>query len=183
MKNDVRTRFTKKVIKDAFLSLLQENSLSNITVKEICKRAEINRSTFYKYYQDCYDLMDQLEDAYLQEAEELIHGIQTQGLKPILITMLQSLRQKEDLFQVLSREENYTRFSQKIIRLSFPLLQQNLSQQSKNKEQLNMEFIFLSGGAGALISEWMRNGMVQPPEQIADAINTLCHNAVQLEDR
>ena len=37
MKTDVRTRFTKKVIVEAFLSLLREKPLSKITVKEVCE--------------------------------------------------------------------------------------------------------------------------------------------------
>ena len=47
---DKRIEYTKKTLKDTFLSLLAEKDIINITVSEICKEAGINRGTFYRYY-------------------------------------------------------------------------------------------------------------------------------------
>ena len=49
MKNDLRVRYTQKVIQEAFWKILKEKPLAKITVKEICDLAEINRGTFYKH--------------------------------------------------------------------------------------------------------------------------------------
>ena len=53
MKTDARVRYTVHMIQNIFLELLKEKPIAKITVKEICERAEINRSTFYKHYQMC----------------------------------------------------------------------------------------------------------------------------------
>ena len=45
-KEDRRTRYTRQVIKEAFLKLLEEKEYPKITVTEICRLAEINRGTF-----------------------------------------------------------------------------------------------------------------------------------------
>ncbi len=45
-KEDRRIRYTKQVIKETFLKLLEKNSFSKITVTELCRMAEINRGTF-----------------------------------------------------------------------------------------------------------------------------------------
>ena len=45
-------------INNAFASLLQDKRLSEITVSDICKVADINRSTFYEKYDDVSDLAD-----------------------------------------------------------------------------------------------------------------------------
>ena len=66
MKTDARVRYTRKVIRDAFLDILKEKPVSKITVKEICDQAEINRGTFYKHYRDCYDLLHHIEEDGLQ---------------------------------------------------------------------------------------------------------------------
>lgn len=42
-KEDRRTRYTRQVIKEAFLKLLEEKEYPKITVTEICRLAEINR--------------------------------------------------------------------------------------------------------------------------------------------
>ena len=51
-------KFTQKAIIATFLEILQDKSLDKITVKDIVEQAEINRNTFYYYYEDIYDLLD-----------------------------------------------------------------------------------------------------------------------------
>ena len=63
---DRRVKYTKKVIKDTFLSLLEKKNISNISVKELCEMADINRGTFYRYYIDIYDLLKKIEDEFIE---------------------------------------------------------------------------------------------------------------------
>ena len=51
------SKFTKQRIMDAFLSLLNKKSLDKLTVKDIIEKAEVNRNTFYYYFEDIYDLL------------------------------------------------------------------------------------------------------------------------------
>ena len=44
-RTDRRTQYTRKVIKDALLDLLEEKAISTITITDICRMAEINRGT------------------------------------------------------------------------------------------------------------------------------------------
>lgn len=60
-KEDRRVKYTKQAIRESFLELLQEKPIDKISVTEICKRADINRGTFYSHYTDPYDLRQQLE--------------------------------------------------------------------------------------------------------------------------
>ena len=72
MKTDARVRYTVHMIQNVFLELLKEKPVAKITVKEICEHAEINRSTFYKHYQDVYDLMEKLENEAVEAFEKLL---------------------------------------------------------------------------------------------------------------
>lgn len=65
MAEDLRVRRTKRAIKLAFIKLVNEKGFSNVTIKEIAEEAIVNRQTFYNYYQDKYDLTEQLNDEYL----------------------------------------------------------------------------------------------------------------------
>lgn len=58
MENDRRIRRTESAIHAAFLDLLFEKDITKITVKELCERADINKSTFYLHYRDIYDLAE-----------------------------------------------------------------------------------------------------------------------------
>ena len=51
---------TKRVIREAFLQLLNEKTLSKITVKDITDRCGINRNTFYYHYQDIPELVEEI---------------------------------------------------------------------------------------------------------------------------
>lgn len=65
-KNDFTSKMTSKdYLKYALLTLIAEKSIYKITVKELCDRANVNRSTFYSYYEDLNALYDKL----MSEAE------------------------------------------------------------------------------------------------------------------
>ncbi len=57
---DRRTAYTRMVIKDSLMQLLEKKHLSEITVKELCELAQINRATFYRNYMDIYDVYEQI---------------------------------------------------------------------------------------------------------------------------
>ena len=52
---------TEALIKRTFLEMYRERDISRITVKDICGRAGINRSTFYDHYTDAFDLRERIE--------------------------------------------------------------------------------------------------------------------------
>jgi AcrR family transcriptional regulator len=58
-KLDLRTRRTRKLLQSALLDLLKERDLEAISVTDICDRAMIHRTTFYKHYEDKFDLLNQ----------------------------------------------------------------------------------------------------------------------------
>ncbi len=59
-KNDLRSEVTKRLIREAFLELLLEKSFEEITIIDLCQHAHIHRTTFYKYYDDKYQLLDSM---------------------------------------------------------------------------------------------------------------------------
>lgn len=60
-KNRKRT-YSIMLISDAYVSLLQEKKPEEITVTEVCKLADVNRSTFYSNFLDIYDLAEYIWD-------------------------------------------------------------------------------------------------------------------------
>ena len=61
MAEDRRVRKTKKAICDVFCELTKDKKLNEITIKELCAKADINKSTFYLHYRDIYDLAEMIE--------------------------------------------------------------------------------------------------------------------------
>ncbi|MCM1123855.1 MAG: TetR/AcrR family transcriptional regulator [Eubacterium sp.] len=70
---DVRIVKTKNSIINAFLELRAKKEIEKITVKELCEKAMINKSTFYSHYTDIYDLSEYLEE---RTASEILANLE-----------------------------------------------------------------------------------------------------------
>ncbi len=66
------TEQTRRNLRTAFWSLYTQKPLEKISVREITALAGYNRGTFYLYYQDVYDLLNQIEDELLDELQRLL---------------------------------------------------------------------------------------------------------------
>ena len=69
---DLRTKKTRRSIKNAFLQLRASKDIERITVKELADLAEISKATFYLHYHDVYDLSDDLEKEVIQSCLDSI---------------------------------------------------------------------------------------------------------------
>ena len=61
-KTDLRVIRTKKAIREAFCSMIMEMDFQDITIKELTRRAMINRNTFYLHYSSIEALLQELQD-------------------------------------------------------------------------------------------------------------------------
>lgn len=69
-KKQDRVSRTKSRISDAYISLIPEKNWEKITVKEVCERAGVSRGTFYQYFDDIYDVMEQVQSGLISELSE-----------------------------------------------------------------------------------------------------------------
>ena len=62
---DRRVKRTKTLLQTTLVELMLEKEVSQISVKELTQRADVNRSTFYLHYLDIYDMLEQMEDEFV----------------------------------------------------------------------------------------------------------------------
>ena len=70
---DLRVEKTRRSIINGFLELRARKPLEKIRVRELCEKAQINKSTFYDHYRDVYDLAEQLEDEAIRSYLDIAH--------------------------------------------------------------------------------------------------------------
>lgn len=70
MKNSERSALTRQRIQQAFINLRKRKSLEQIRVTELCRMADTNRTTFYHYYEDIYNLNNEIENQFMKECLE-----------------------------------------------------------------------------------------------------------------
>ena len=73
MKQDLRITKTKTNIENKFIELLKNNSFDDITIKLLISECKINRSTFYRNYEDKYDLLYKIIEKQLGQFEKIIN--------------------------------------------------------------------------------------------------------------
>ena len=57
-----KTNLTQRNIRESLIALLEHTKFDLITVNQIVEQAEVTRSTFYRYYEDKYDLLSEIEE-------------------------------------------------------------------------------------------------------------------------
>ena len=60
--NNKRKRESQGKIEKIFVQLIQDKEINEISITDICKKAKLNRSTFYANYLDVYDLADKIRE-------------------------------------------------------------------------------------------------------------------------
>lgn len=106
IKNNRRTLYTKKVIREAFLALLENRELQKITVTDICKLADVNRGTFYQYYKDPADLFHQIEEELIDDILPIVKVRESEQLAEWLQRFITILQENQAIS--LSLLQNYT---------------------------------------------------------------------------
>ena len=71
IKNNQRYKMSSEKIEDAFLSLILKKKYEDITVSQICERANINRSTLYCHYDDINDLIIKIENKFAKSTARI----------------------------------------------------------------------------------------------------------------
>src|SRR5689334_20908002 len=58
IKDDPRSKRTRRLLQDAFTDLMSTKKFNEISVQDITARAEVNRATFYAHFEDKYELLN-----------------------------------------------------------------------------------------------------------------------------
>lgn len=173
MKENQRVVITKKMLKDTLLQLLKKKDIDHISVKELCEKAGINRSTFYRHYDSQYALLEEIVSHF---AKMLIECNET-----ISKTGGQSTVSIKRIMEYLSthREENYLFIQNpdllsKVFGKVQPFYTDNMSialrlsgYSEKEKEYIAA---FVREGAFAIQKEWVLSGMKESPEEMSELI-------------
>ncbi|MBR4906228.1 MAG: TetR/AcrR family transcriptional regulator C-terminal domain-containing protein [Clostridia bacterium] len=170
-----RVRATKKLLRDALLTLLNEKPLRNITVKELCARAGLNRGTFYAHYRDVYDLMEQIEEemktAFFAALEPVMSDAGQLSPPKMTKKIFECIEKNADLCRVAIGPYGDREFTRRLLRESRERSIQRCLQAFPNAEQWQIEayFTFVTGGCYALMERWIRRDMKENSAELADA--------------
>lgn len=167
-----RTRLTKRLLRESLLELLRDKPVEHITVKELCELAELNRSTFYAYYNDVPELYQEMGSELAQALLDHIRAI-NQGDGIDTEPMLSYIRDNRELFRLLVYRDEYLNGNQpvqrQIIQGYFGLAPELALPCAPEEREYFLQYLYM-GGTG-IIHRWVQNGCNLSPEQIARLID------------
>lgn len=101
MKSEYRNSIrSKKMIRDALITLLEKSSLSEITITDIVNTAGINRGTFYNHYSNPIEVLEEIKNELFDKLTESIRiNIEKGDLDSFLDMMMEYFRKNEDLYR------------------------------------------------------------------------------------
>lgn len=182
-KENQRIKLTKTLLKNSLINLMHTKSIHKITIKELCENADINRSTFYLYYSDQYQLLKEIEDELLFNATEHLKNIDSNfDNVHYLKELLYYMKSNSDIFDtLLCRQENMS-FQTKLIDISNKNLKLNLNLKCEEKiaDYIYRYVIF---GCLSLITKWFEAGFDVSTDELADMIFRLSDHAISIYSR
>lgn len=108
---------SKRLIKEAVSKLLLEKDISKIRITEVTALADINRGTFYAHYRDVYDVVEQMQNEFVEVLCNSIHNYPPLSLLknplPFIIEVADYIRENMELYQTLIQRDGGSQISKK----------------------------------------------------------------------
>ena len=174
---DKRVIHTRRVLRRTLLDLMKSKPVSQITVKEICDIAEINRNTFYSHYGAPVDILTEIENEYYEKMRQIRElAIQDGNVTALVLGIMNTLLENKEFGIVLYGTNNDMRGAERHYQDAYSQVMITWigTGTSTQADHLRWLFTFLSGGINSMIRTWVQNGMKEDPKVIAQLAGKMC---------
>lgn len=177
---DLRVRRTRKLLQQALLEAASEKGFAHVTVRDIAERAMVNRATFYRHYEDKYDLLTH----YIEELSELIDSNEGEASPgdqalpsletppPGLAKLLRHMQANADFYRVMLGKQGDPTFCAQSFRNYIEqgyrrILSSQAPKSDPSRPPIDLTVNYLiHAGIGAIVW-WLENDQPCSPEQMA----------------
>ena len=170
MKQIDRVEQTKKNISLALYALVLRTPYEEISISDICRKADVSRVTFYHYYDTKDDVLIQFSDERFAEFFDNIaakDSITFENLIIEMFTYLKSISRQLTILRYAKKEEILLTQFHSYGRYIFSHSSTTNVLKDKNNPYL---LPFLVGGLFEVIMKWLDEGMATPPEKVAESV-------------
>lgn len=162
--NNKRKKESIVKIEKVFLELIQTKEINQISVTDICKKAELNRTTFYSNYIDIYDLAHKIKEKLEYNVFELYKDER------------ENKYNNNDFLKLFKHIKENQLFYKTYFKLGFDKnfivdrYDYNQAYLYYNEKNLYYHIEFFKAGLTAIIKKWLNNGCKETPEEIFEII-------------
>jgi AcrR family transcriptional regulator len=171
------TAQTRQNLIDAFWRLYCKKRIDKITVKEIAATAGYNRGTFYEYFVDVYDVLEQVETSLLPRMEDFPPiGFQSAGIPQPMEDFVKIYVEHSDYYTVLLGDNGDPSFLGKMKNGIKPKLRQMLvSKGAADDFDLDYTLEYILSAMIGILGYWFRQETVPPTQTLLHLMHELMH--------
>ena len=168
-----RVAMTKRLLKEGLLELLEDYSISHVTVVMLCAKAGVNRSTFYAHYSNPHDVLREIG---YETTEEIKRLIQEQGnacMRDYLLATCTYVYETKDLQKVLILNTSTDDIQEMMKVIPFDaVFSEALADKgvATGQEERELATVFLTSGIYSVIRRWILNDIDKSPTEVTDII-------------
>lgn len=180
-KEDRRVRKTKNALINSLMKLLDEKSIKSVTVTDICEGADVNRSTFYQYYSNPFDMLEQIE---AEIYRDFVNEWEKQGSyeeKIPVSTWLELIYLNRGYSKLIFGDNGYSDILIQLLSRSDHEFQEQIKTLNPKLDHKDIKYIgdYCTYGTVAIITKWANGGFKESIEHIAEMISMLNGNALR----
>lgn len=178
---DLRIRRTHKLLWEALMAELSKRTIEEITVSDICERAMVHRTTFYKHYEDKYALLEQgirqmFDDLLAEEEHQPPSAYSLEHPPPYFIRLFEHAAQYQQFYKLMLCEEGIGRFQKLVKEYIADVVSTGVPASSQANEHLAVRIDrhahYIAGATLSLMAWWLENDMPFTPRQMAQYLLT-----------
>ena len=183
-KLDARTRRTRMLLGDAFLRLIMEKPIEDITVQEVLDRARVGRSTFYLHFRDKNDLLLSQLERFLEHMSTVLIANKEKSLRVAPVTeMFDHLEQQRKLYGILRDAGRLTDFFDLAQDYFARGIEQRLIDSGRlsklSKPELAARANALAGSLLSLLRWWMDRIEKEPATKMDEMFHRMVWNGLR----
>jgi len=164
--NNKRKKESQEKIEKIFVELIQIKEINDISVTDICKKTNLNRSTFYSNYLDVYDLADKIREKLETEVDNLYKEEKENNYNSNdFLKLFKNIKENQIFYKTyfkLNMDKNT-----KISQYEYDY---HLAKMIYDDKHIDYHIEFFMAGFNAIIKKWLYNGCKESPEEMNEII-------------
>ena len=164
-----RIQMTKALIRTALVELMGEKNFERITIKELCERADVNRTTFYLHYADQRSVLNDVKEEVCRKTVAMIAASDFSDPTDFVEQFLKYIKENDRQFRILfmNDEGDSFRFAlmDAVAKELLPMLPT-----SADPQRDAFGLAYLMAGSLSIIIEWMKTNYERSPRDMAGFI-------------
>ncbi|MCD7035701.1 TetR/AcrR family transcriptional regulator [Metabacillus sp. GX 13764] len=172
---DRRVQKSQEAIKKAFIELMSDKNLDQLTIQDISDRANVGRRTIYDHYLDKFDILEKLIEEHIEELRKLCKAAADLSFAEGNLIWFDYFERHHSFFYTMTASKGASTFRKHFLAFVMEELEDEVNVTEGKNKGLSKELVlnFFSAAIVEIVEVWIMKGLKEPTEVIAEQVGVL----------